>query len=323
MARDIRIFRKGAVYHVTNYTYRGELRLSPDKFVEMFVEGCLAKAARKYGVRIITFVTMGNHFHLVVQVPLANLDDFMEYFQKELSTRLNRYRGVDKSNFPERYVPQEIASAEDFCELVARILCNPVRARLVREAADWPGVSSLGMHRAGETSRTVRHASRRQAAKMREHGLTPKLERSLERLELKLSPPPFWRDLDEAEVHRRIAERVAVEEARLQAEIDRGNERVRGRHRILDEHHRDRPEEVHWRPRPRCVSRDSEFTAAYNAWFERTTRIYKRAAAKWRLFGEWGEYPPGTFPPGWLWCLPPSAEVGPHLPWQKRRQIAA
>ncbi|MGM0557861.1 MAG: transposase [Myxococcota bacterium] len=323
MARDIRIFRKGAVYHVTNYTYRGELRLSPDKFVELFVEGCLAKAAQMYGVHIIVFKVMGNHFHLVVQAPRANLDDFMEYFQKELSARLNRLRGVDGTNFPRRYVPQEIATAEDFCDLVAQILCNPVRERLVYAAADWPGVSSLGMHRAGESSRTVRHASRAQAAKMREHGLTPALERSLERLELKLAPPPFWLELDQAEVHQRIAERVAEEEARLQAEIDRGNERTRGRSRILDEHHRDRPEEVHWRPRGRCVSRDAEFAAEYNAWFDETTRVYKRAAAKWRLFGEWGDYPPGTFPPGWLWCLPPSAEVGPRLPWQKRRRMAA
>jgi hypothetical protein len=275
------------------------------------------------GVRIILFSVMGNHFHLVVQVPLANLNDFMEYFQKELSTRLNRSRGVGGSNFPRRYVPQEIASAEDFCELAARILCNPVRERLVYEAADWPGVSSLAMHRAGQTSRTVRHATRRQAAKMRESGLTPALERKLERIELELSPPPFWLDLDAGEVQQRIAELANAEEARLQAEIDRNNERTVGRSRILDEHHGDRPEELHWRPRGRCVSRDGAWAAAYDRWFEETTRVFKRAAAKWRRFGEWGEYPPGCFPPGWLRCLPPSATVGPPLPWLNRRPRAA
>ncbi|MGM0557037.1 MAG: transposase [Myxococcota bacterium] len=323
MGRDIRLFRKGAVYHVTNYTYRGELRLTPNEFVRLFVEGSLAKAAEKYGVRIMLFSVMGNHFHLIVQVPFANLDDFMEYFQQELSTRLNRFRGVGGTNFPERYVPQEIASEADFCDLAAQILCNPVRARLVYEASDWPGVSSLEMHRAGKTSRTVRHASRRHAAKMRELGMTPALERSLGELELELSPPPFWRDLEPEEVQRRIAELANAEEARLQAEIDRGRERTRGRSRIRDEHHSDRPEEVHWKPRGRCVSRDPQFKAAYNAWFERATRKYKRAAAKWRLFGEWGDYPPGSFPPGWLWCLPPSAEVGPPLPWHRPRSAAA
>jgi REP element-mobilizing transposase RayT len=163
MGRDIRVFRRGAVYHVTNKTYRGELRLSPDDVVKLFVEGCLAKAAHKHGVRIHFFIVMGNHFHLVVQVPLANLADFMKCFQMELSTRLNRYRGEEDSNFPRRYVPQEIASVDDYCRLLTRVLCNPVRARLVYEAADWPGVSSLAMHRAGQTRRTVRHANRAQA----------------------------------------------------------------------------------------------------------------------------------------------------------------
>ncbi|MGM0555665.1 MAG: transposase [Myxococcota bacterium] len=323
MARDIRIFRMGAVYHVTNKTYRGELRLSPDEFVELFVEGCLAKAAKKYGVRIITFSVMGNHFHLVVQVPFANLHKFMEYFQRELSTRLNRYRGVSQTNFPERYHAEEIASAEDFCELVAHILCNPVRARLVYEAADWPGVSSLSMHREGQTSRTVRHCTRAQAAAMGKDGLTGALERSLEELELVLSPPPFWAELDDDEIQQRIAELADAEEARLQAEIDRKRERTRGRNRILDERHRQRPDEVHWRARGRCISRNAEFLAAFNAWYDETTQVYKYAAMKWRMAGAWGEYPPGTFPPGWLRCLPPSDAVGPRLPWHEPRPMAA
>ncbi|MGM0557259.1 MAG: transposase [Myxococcota bacterium] len=323
MARDIRIFRMGAVYHVTNKTYRGELRLSPDEFIELFAAGCLAKAASMYGVRIMTFVVMGNHFHLVLQAPLANLDDFMEYFQRELSTRLNRYRGTSGTNFPERYDAEEIASAEDFCDLAAHILCNPVRARLVYEAAEWPGVSSLALHRAGETSRTVRHATRAQAAAMREHGLTPALERSLETLELELSPPPFWEGLDDDEIQRRIAEAVDAEEARLQDEIDRMNERTRGRNRILDESHCQRPKEVFWRARGRCISRDADWKAAYNVWFDETTQVYRRAATKWRMAGAWGEYPPGTFPPGWLRCLTPSDAVGPPLPWHEPRPMAA
>jgi REP element-mobilizing transposase RayT len=323
MGRDIRLFRKGALYHVTNYTYRGELRLTPDGFVRLFSEGSLAKAAERYGVRIIVFSVMGNHFHLIVQAPLANLDDFMEYFQKELSARLNRLRGVEGTNFPERYVPQEIASEEDFCRLAARILCNPVRARLVYAARDWPGISSLAMHRAGQTRRTVKHCSRRQAASMREHGLPPALARSLGELELVLSPPPFWADLEPEEVQQRIAALADAEEARLQAEIDRGRERTVGRSRILDEHHRDRPEHVHWRPRARCVSRDGEWAAAYDRWFEETTRVFKRAAARWRTFGKWGAYPPGSFPPGWLRCLPPSATAGPPLPWNRTRLVAA
>ncbi len=323
MSNQIRIFRSGAVYRVTNYTYRGELRLTPDEAVEVFVEGCLARAARRCGVRLIAFTVMGNHFHMLVEVPLANLHAFMLYFQRELSTRLNLYRGVSKTNFPERYDHQEILDVEAFESAVAEILCNPVRARLVYEVAEWPGVSSVEMHRSGTTRRTVRHATRTQASAMREDGLTPELLRSFEEVELALSPPTLWADLEPGEVQARIADLVDIEEARLQREIDEARERVRGPSRIRDETHRQRPETVRWRPLRLCVSSDDERAAEYERWYAFTTRVYRRAAKLWRREGKWGAYPPGTFPPGWLECLPPAAGMGPPLPWTQQLPAAA
>lgn len=323
MSKQIRIFRSGAIYRVTNYTYRGELRLTPDDVVQVFVEGCLARAARRCGVRLIVFNVMGNHFHMLVEVPLANLDAFMLYFQRELSTRLNLYRGVSKTNFPERYEHEEVLDVEAFESAVAGILCNPVRARLVYETADWPGVSSVLMHRTGTTRRVVRHTTRAQAAAIREDGLTPELLRSLEEVELALSSPVFWADLEPDEVQARIAELVAVEEARLQHQIDGGRERVRGPSRIRDETHRQRPETVRWRPLRLCVSSDAERAAEYERWYAFTTKVYRRAAKLWRSAGEWGAYPPGTFPPGWLKCLPPEAGAGPPLPWTQPLPTAA
>lgn len=323
MSHEIRTVRHGAVYHITNRAYRGELRLTPEDAVNRFAEGCLAKAARRYGVRIIAFIVMGNHFHLIVEVPFCNLHAFMCHFQRELSHRLNLYRGETGTNFPLRYRDEEIASVEDFEREIARMLCNPVRARLVAELSKWPGASSLEMHRAGQASRTVRHATRDQAEAMREKGLTPRLERSMEELELYLSRPPFWEEMEDGQVQARIAGLVDAQEARLQDEIEQRNERVVGPSRISREHHEQRPDDVYWRAYRRIISKDTSYEAKYHDWYRRHRRKYWRAARAWRHCGEWGEYPPGTFPPGWSRCLPPSGRAGPPLPWREPSLAAA
>lgn len=316
MARDLRLLRRGALYHVTNRCYRGELRLTPDEAVILFASGCLAEAARRYGVRIITFIFMGNHFHLIVQTPYANLNAFMMYFQRELSTRLNRYRGQSETNFPKRYRHEEILSEADFERLVARMLCNPVRARLVYDASDWPGFSSLMMHRSGESSTTVRHATRDQAAEMGTSSASDELLRSLNPVQLELAPPPFWAELDSSEVQSRIAALIDAEETRLQSEIDRHRQRVRGRNRVLDETPDRHPDQVHWRAYRRCLSENGKTEAAFHAYYRRTRRQYTRARQVWLETGDWHQFPPGSFPPGRMRCIPPSGTAGPPIPWR-------
>lgn len=323
MSNELRAHRRGAVYHITNRTYRGELRLTPGEVVNLFAEGCLAQAASRYGVRIIAFVVMGNHFHLIIQVPNHNLHAFMCYFQRELSMRLNLHRGEEGTNFPVRYRSEEIASVEDFENEIVRMLCNPVRARLVGAVEQWPGVSSLGMHRSGQRRRTVRHASRDQAEVMRWDGLTSALERSLHEVTLELSRPPFWDELDDQQVQARIAELVDAEQVRLRNEIEATGERVVGPSRLLGEMYDRRPDAVHWRAYRRVISEDPEYEARYHAWYRQLRRRYRSAARKWRVEGEWGSYPAGTYPPGWLRCLPPSGTSGPPLPWREPRLQAA
>jgi REP element-mobilizing transposase RayT len=320
---EIRSWREGAVYHVFNRTARGELRLTPGELVNLFAEGCLARAARTHGVRLIAFIVMGNHFHLIVELTRPNLDKFMADFQRELSHRLNKARGVEGKNFFKRYRCEEIGLPADFEQEVARMLCNPVRARLVGSAEQWPGVSSLQMHRSGKVRRTVRHASRTHAEAMARSGLTPAQERALEPLELELSPPPFWPELDAQQAQARIAELVDAEEARLREEIDANNERVVGPGRIKKERWDKRPGEVHWRAYRRVICGDPEYEAAYHAWYQASRRQYRKAARAWREDGIWGDYPPGTFPPGWLRCLPMSGRTGPPMPWREPQLQAA
>ena len=72
MARKLRIEYAGAVYHVMNRGDRQEAIFEDDadrqRFLETLTEVCL-----KAGWQVHAYCLMGNHFHLVVETPQANL----------------------------------------------------------------------------------------------------------------------------------------------------------------------------------------------------------------------------------------------------------
>lgn len=306
MARDIRIFRVGAVYHVTNRCYNDELRLTPGPVVNLFVTSCLAMAARKYGVQIITFMVMGNHFHLIVQVPFANLHSFMEYFQKELSHRLNRYRGRKHSNFPERYRDERIVDEDGLEHILQRILTNPLRAGLVSELADWPGASSVAAHREGHATIHTTTTTRRLASDLRVGSSSNLQPDDSSDIALELTRPNFWDDLTDAEAQARIAELIDAAEAELLDDSQSNN----AEHINLErETWQQRPANTNWRPYQRFICVDAERLRVSHQVHRETTTRYKEAAQLWRNDRRWGDYPGGTFPPGWLRCLPPVLEI--------------
>ena len=319
MARRLRILRHGAVYHVTTRSYHDELRLTPGPRVNLLVKSTLIRAAQRTGVALYVALILGNHVELLVGDPDERLDDFMEEFLKELSHRLNRLRGVKHSNFPVRYKSTEIGDREAGERAIARILCNAVRARLVYEADDWPGFSTLEAHRRGQSTLASPLPSRRDAEELATRELEQTWRGQMETVEATLGRPPFWPDMTDAQVHARICELVDAEQARLQADIDRSNERVIGPNRILREHWRERPADVAWRADRPSVSSDPRWNEEYEDYFERETRRYRRASKRWRRFGQWGDYPPGSFPPGWVRALPTSRSAGPALPWVRRK----
>ena len=72
MARKLRIEYPGAVYHVMNRGDRRESIFLNEKDRELFLE-TLGEACAKTGWEVHAFCLMGNHFHLVVETPRANL----------------------------------------------------------------------------------------------------------------------------------------------------------------------------------------------------------------------------------------------------------
>ena len=93
MPRALRIEYPGAIYHVMN---RGDRRepifrddLDHNKFLTTLAEVCT-----KTDWQIHAYCLMGNHFHLVIETPNANLVAGMRWFLSTYTARFNRRHKV-------------------------------------------------------------------------------------------------------------------------------------------------------------------------------------------------------------------------------------
>ena len=79
MARKLRLEYSGAIYHVMNRGDHREPIFRDDPDRQRFLES-LAEAVVKTGWQIHAYCLMGNHFHLVVETPQANLVAGMKWW---------------------------------------------------------------------------------------------------------------------------------------------------------------------------------------------------------------------------------------------------
>lgn len=136
MARPLRLEHAGALWHVTS---RGNERKSifrddDDRGVFLRV---LAGAIRLYGWRLHAYVLMGNHYHLLVETPEPNLSVGMHRLNAVYSQRFNRRHDRVGHLLQGRFKGILVEKERHLLELVRYVVLNPVRAGLVRTAAEW------------------------------------------------------------------------------------------------------------------------------------------------------------------------------------------
>src|SRR6266487_2377554 len=89
MPRKLRVEYEGAIYHVLNRGNRREPIFRDDEDREIFRQ-TLDQVCAKTDWQVHAYCLMGNHFHLVVETPRANLVAGMQWLLGTYTMRLNR-----------------------------------------------------------------------------------------------------------------------------------------------------------------------------------------------------------------------------------------
>lgn len=137
MARPLRIEFAGALYHVTSRgDGREDIYLS-DHDRELFLS-VLGEVCQRFNWHCHAYCLMSNHYHLLIETPDANLAQGMRQLNGVYTQRFNQARKRVGHVFQGRYKSILVEKDSYLLELSRYIVLNPVRARMVRAAQDWP-----------------------------------------------------------------------------------------------------------------------------------------------------------------------------------------
>jgi putative transposase len=126
----------GAIHHVWARGNRKAL-IFHDDLDRLRYLALLGRVATMFGWRCLAYCLMGNHVHLVVETPEANLGAGMERLHGEYAARFNRRHGLVGHVFQGRYKNRRPTSDAQLWVLIAYVANNPVAAGLCDTAEEW------------------------------------------------------------------------------------------------------------------------------------------------------------------------------------------
>jgi REP element-mobilizing transposase RayT len=150
MARPLRLHFPGGIYHVTARGNDRQPIFRDDDDCARFFH-VLASTATRYHVRCHAYCLMGNHYHLLLETPEANLSAAMRQLNGVYAQRFNRRHERCGHLLQGRFAAQLVDVEGYFLEVCRYIVLNPVRAGLVAHPRQWRW-SSFGPT-AGEAGR--------------------------------------------------------------------------------------------------------------------------------------------------------------------------
>ncbi len=142
MARPLRMEFPGALYHVTSRGNRREAIYLTDHDRHGFLK-IVGDVCERYNWIIHAYCLMGNHYHLLVETPDGNLSKGMRQLNGVYTKRFNRAHDRVGHLYQGRYQALIIQKDSYLLEVARYTVLNPVRARMVSQAADWPWSSFL------------------------------------------------------------------------------------------------------------------------------------------------------------------------------------
>lgn len=137
MPRKHRVQEPEVIYHVGSrgvdeQSIFGVVRWDRERFLEL-----LGLTVTTYRWRLYAYCLMGNHFHLVLDTPEANIGEGMRYLKGRYAQWFNREKGRAGALFERRYWDR-LAWSEAYILTLARyVALNPVRSGWREAPEDW------------------------------------------------------------------------------------------------------------------------------------------------------------------------------------------
>jgi REP element-mobilizing transposase RayT len=172
MARRPRVEFTGVFYHVICRGNQRQKIFRNDRDRKRYLE-LLAKLKQAYGFRVHAYVLMENHVHLLLEAGKVPLSRVMQRFGSGYTQYFNWRHKLVGHLFQGRYKAILCDKDSYLLELSRYLHLNPVRAKVVRDPADyvWSSYRSYVTHGnrqpwfdttevLGQFSRTVRQAKK-------------------------------------------------------------------------------------------------------------------------------------------------------------------
>jgi len=128
MARPIRIEYENAYYHVMNRGRGHQAIFKNDHYYHAFID-TLSEASERFDLVVHGYCLMGNHYHLLLQTPHANLGRVMRHINGVYTQRYNRLKKTDGPLFRGRYKAILIEEDAYLLRLSRYIHRNPIETK--------------------------------------------------------------------------------------------------------------------------------------------------------------------------------------------------
>ena len=136
MARPLRIEYPGAVYHAVSRGNAQQSIFADGNDYEAFLE-IFAKTVRRFEWRCYAYCLMGNHYHLVIETPEANLSQGMRHLNGAYTQAYHRRHRTVGHLFQGRFKSILVEKERYLMELARYIVLNPIRAGLTGIPEGW------------------------------------------------------------------------------------------------------------------------------------------------------------------------------------------
>lgn len=142
MTRPLRLEYPGAIHHVTSRGNAQAAIFLDDEDRDSFLT-VLSECVGRFGWVCHAYCLMDNHYHLVIETPIANLSAGMRRLNGVYTQRFNRRHGRVGHVFQGRFKAILVERDSYLLELCRYVVLNPVRAKKVQDVAQYAWSSYL------------------------------------------------------------------------------------------------------------------------------------------------------------------------------------